>query len=327
MWFDLVVIFAVCRAVQLLFRRRTKQEEGSDGSLKLKVAKTFQAVYGGSVFQALRIPDTGHRGHQAIDAVLLTDSDLYIFSVQKLSGIVRVCSDGTWMETDMDGRPVVHPNAVTQLQEKAVVLAQYVARRGVSLPEKNFKMKVVFVNATARPEQQILLQPEVLSYEGWEDILKRGSNSTVFGLKMSPVMALKSKGNLDISYKQLQFILDTAPTWDRLELRGGGIIFGDFIRFKGKPHDVKALAVTKRSKISQYEAFHESSFWSWLGIQVNSDVRVVCTLRDYRQGIDIKPTQVEIHVKGDLEIVFHVEGATKPCTFEIKKVAILSLKA
>lgn len=39
--------------------------------------------------------------------------DLYIFSVQDLSGIVRSGSDGIWLETDMNGNVVEHPNAVS----------------------------------------------------------------------------------------------------------------------------------------------------------------------------------------------------------------------
>lgn len=327
MWFDLVVIMAVFRAIHLLFRRRTSPDDGANGLLKLTVAKTFQAVYGGSVFQALRIPDTGGRGHEAFDALLLTDRELYVFSVQALSGILRACRDGTWMETDLSGNAVAHPNAVTQLQEKAAVLAQYIARRGVTLPKGFFKLRVVFVNAMARPEQEILLQPEVLSYDRWEDIKKKGSSSSIFGIDSNISIPSIAKNPLNFPHKQLHFILSTAPTWDRLELRGGGILFGDFLRFKGPSRDLEALAVAKRSKISQYEAFHKWSFWKFLGIHAITDVKVVCTLRDYRQGSSIQPTKVEIVVKGDLEIVFQVEGTSKPHAYELRDVVLLSLRA
>lgn len=327
MWFDFLVIAAVFRAFQMLFRRRRKLHDGSDGLLKLKVAKTFQAVYGGNVYQALRIPDTGHRGHQVIDALLLTDREMYIFSIQNLSGIVRVCNDGTWMETDMTGNAIAHPNAVTQLQEKASVLAQYIARRGVPLPEKSYNLKVVFVNPSCRPEQEILLQPEVLSYDRWEDIIKKGSRSAFFGIHMNSTMALKNRNDSHPLHSQLQFILSTAPTFDRLELRGGGILFGEFKRFKGSSRDLEALAMAKRSKISHYEIFHQSTFWDFLGIHTNPDVRVVCTLRDYRQGATVQPARAETLVKGDLEIVFQISSTTKQQNFGIRDIAILALRA
>lgn len=34
---------------------------------------SFQVVYGGSIYQSLRIPDTGGHGYQTLDALLLTD--------------------------------------------------------------------------------------------------------------------------------------------------------------------------------------------------------------------------------------------------------------
>eukprot|EP00250_Pteridium_aquilinum_P031206 c43238_g1_i1 orf=205-1188(+) len=327
MWFDLVVIMATVRAVQLLFRRRNASNDGADGLLKLTVAKSFQALYGGNVYQALRIPDTGGRGHQVLDALLLTDRELYVFSVQGMSGIVRSGGDAIWMETDSNGNVVEHPNAVTQLKEKAAVLAQYIIRRGVTLPKDFLKLRVVFVDEMSRPEQEILLLPEVLSYDRWKDIQEKASRSSIFGIDSGIASPSTSRGPLASPYNQLHYILSTAPTWDRLELRGGGILYGDFVRFKGPYQDVEALAVAKRSKISQYEAIHKWSFWGFLGIYPVTEVKVVCSLRDHRQGPSVQRTKVEIQAKGDLEIIFQPEGTTKQCAFELRNVILLSLHA
>lgn len=327
MWFHLVVIMGVFRAIQLLFRRRPSSYLGSDGLLKLSVGKSFQALYGGIVYQALRIPDTGGREHQVLDVVLLTDRDLYIFSVQDLSGIVRSGGDGIWLETDMNGNVVEHPNAVTQLKDKAAVLAQYIIRRGAILPKDFLKLRVVFANAMARPEQEILLLPEVLSYDRWEDIQKKASSSSFFGIASSISSPSTIRSPVASQYSQLHYILSTAPTWDRLELRGGGILFGDFVRFKGPLHDVEALNVAKRSKISHYKAIHKYSFWDFLGVHTVTEVKVVCSLRDHRQGSSTQPTTVEIPVKGDLEVLFQAEGTTKPRAYEFRDVLLLSLHA
>lgn len=319
MWFDLVIIMAVVRAIQLFFRKRPSPELGSDSLRKLTVARSFRTLYGGNIYQALRIPDTGGRGHQLLDVLLLTEQELYLFSVQGLSGFVRTGRDGVWLETDSHGNEIEHPNAVTQLKFKAAVLIQYIARRGVTLPKDFIKLKVVFVNEMARPEQEILLLPEVLSYDRWEDIQKKTSTSSLFGIDVAMSTPLAP------AYNQLHYILSTAPTLDRLELRGGGVLYGDFVRFKGPLQDVEKLAVAKRSKISHYEAIHKWNFWAFLGIYSVAEVKFVCYLRDHRQGSSVQPTKVENLVRGDLEIVFQVEGTGKPRSFEVRDVALLTL--
>ena len=56
------------------------------------------------------------------------------------------------------------------------------------------------------------------------------------------------------------------PLVDRLELRGGGCLFGEFLSFKGTTSDLQALGAAKRSKVKQYEALHTWNFWSLLGM-------------------------------------------------------------
>ncbi|MCO5565077.1 hypothetical protein L7F22_018748 [Adiantum nelumboides] len=322
MWFNLVLVMAVVRAIQVLFRRHASPHLGSDGLIKLNVARSFRALYGGNIYQALRIPDTGGRGHELLDVLLLTEQELYIFSVQGLSGIVRTGYDGVWLETDSNGAEIEHPNAVIELYNKAAVLTQYIARRGIMLPKDFIKVKVVYVNEMARPEQDILLLPEVLSYDRWEDIQKKATTSSLFDTAMSTSKILSAP-----PYNHLHYVLSTAPTWDRLELREGGILFGDFLRFKGPLQDVEALAVAKRSKISHYEAIHKWSFWGFLGIHTIADVQIICYLRDHRQGSSVQPTKVEITVRGNLELIFQIEGTGKPCAFELRDVGSLSLHA
>ena len=60
------------------------------------------------------------------------------------------------------------------------------------------------------PEQEILLQPEVLSYDRYEDIQKNISAANVLGIQSSISATSKI-----IQHQQLEYILCTAPTWDR----------------------------------------------------------------------------------------------------------------
>ena len=107
-----------------------------------KIFNRFQVVHGGSIYQSLRIPDTGGRGFEVLDALLLTERweaspdlwlivewiwilyvetndsacrELYVFSIQTLSGTVKIRDDGTWLETDLNGNAIVHPNMVSHM--------------------------------------------------------------------------------------------------------------------------------------------------------------------------------------------------------------------
>ena len=63
------------------------------------------------------------------------------------------------------------------------------------------------------------------------------------------------------------------------------------------------------------------------GIHTVAEVVVVCTMRDYRQDGSAEPAKVEARVRGDLEIVFRVDGSSKPRSFELKDISFISLRA
>ncbi|KAH6558011.1 hypothetical protein KP509_1Z082100 [Ceratopteris richardii] len=209
-----------------------------------------------------------------------------------------------------------------ELRDRAAVLTEYIARRGIALPNDFLKLRVVFVNEMSRPEQDILLLPEVVSYDRWEDIRSKASSSSIFGMNSH----LNSSLNSDVALcNQLHYILNTAPTWDRLKLRGGGLLFGKFVRFKGASQSLEALNVAKRSKISHYEAIHKWSFLALLGIHPVTEVKMICHLRDSRQGISAQPDKFEVCVQGDFEVVFQPLEAAKPRTIELREISSLSL--
>lgn len=63
------------------------------------------------------------------------------------------------------------------------------------------------------------------------------------------------------------------------------------------------------------------------GIHTVRELFVVYTLRDYRQGGSAQPGEVKIGVRGDLEIVFQVNGSSKPRSYELKDINGLYLRA
>eukprot|EP00249_Psilotum_nudum_P015063 c25148_g1_i1 orf=237-899(-) len=214
MWFNLMIIVTVFRVSLLFWKRKTGNSIGRDGRLKLRVGETFQRAFGGKIYQALHIPDTGRRGYQDIDVVLLTHRELYVLAVNNLAGAITIGNDGCWFQTNSDGSIEKHPNAVLELKEKAIVLAAYIARRGITLPENFFKLRVVFVNPSSIPEQDVLLQSEVVSYDEWQYFIKNGPGQGLRGWTEIAFHRLRNKFSV-AHHQQLNFILLTAPTLDR----------------------------------------------------------------------------------------------------------------
>jgi hypothetical protein len=69
-----------------------------------------------------------------------------------------------------------------------------------------------------RPEQAIVMQPEVLSADQWENFMENNLGRTGSGC-MSSLFSSSSQQPAPVlteaAEKQLLYILSTAPTWDR----------------------------------------------------------------------------------------------------------------
>uniref|UniRef100_A0A164WT77 Uncharacterized protein n=1 Tax=Daucus carota subsp. sativus TaxID=79200 RepID=A0A164WT77_DAUCS len=70
--------------------------------------------------------------------------------------------------------------------------------------------------------------------------------------------------------QKLNFILSTAPMWDRLELKGKYFL-GEFLDFKGKQEDIQALRNIKRSKVNRLIVQKTSMFG--LDVEIGSKIK------------------------------------------------------
>ncbi|KAL3701941.1 hypothetical protein R1sor_019963 [Riccia sorocarpa] len=337
----MVSLYRRLRGMLLLGYDQTLEETDSDraGRLaELKVADVFQSVPGVQVYSCLRIPDTGRRGRREIDIVLLLKRELYVLEVKNWSGEIRVQPDGSWCQIRRNGSIQTHPNIVEETKYRASLLESYITRRGVKLPQDFVQSKVVLMNEECRPEQAIMMQREVLLSDQWQNFLDRNSSKGFTGwLKKLVKPNTKTEGLNEATRKQLQFILSTAPTWDRLVLVGGSTFTGDFQRFKGTQEDLEALRGFKRSSYSQLLVSHQRS---WLPqilgaiFGARPYVKLVLSSRDYRDGnpgwSDRKQQEVvneETEVRSGLEIMFRVVGQSKLQSFPVNKVLSMSLSA
>jgi hypothetical protein len=111
-----------------------------------------------------------------------------------------------------------------EIKGRVVLLESYIERRGVILPPGFVQPKVLLVNRDCRPEQAITIQPEVLSVDKWEHFLdhdlgrmeSKRMKSTLKGPEPECMLS-------ELEMKQLQYILRTAPMWDRYSKLAGSV--------------------------------------------------------------------------------------------------------
>ena len=132
---------------------------------------------------------------------------------------------------------------------------------------KNLSVSVYFSTMHAFPS-------EVITYEEWQH-LKPVSRNILSGWVKGAFSS--GKEMQDSSHQKLNFILGSAPVWDRwvlprtflnpfcsksflvkglimicrVELKNSKIVLGEFLEFKGKEEDTLALRHIKRSKVDR----------------------------------------------------------------------------
>lgn len=305
---------------------------------ELRVSSLFEGIPGVQVYQCLRIPN-GQKGRREIDIVLVTERELFVIEVKNWSGIIELKADGVWSQVRRNGTIQNHPDVVEATKHRANLLKFYIEKRGVTLPPSFVQPKVFLVNPDCRPEQAILMQPEVLSADQCEHFLEQSLGmSSGSGWMKSLLTARKSESALsDSARKQLHYILSSAPTWDRLELEGGKIVVGDFQDFQGPPEDLVALKFVKRSAVSHLTMVHcrgwvRNIIGSVIGRTPN--VQITVTERDYRDSNPGKPPRKQqselpsqVCVRPDSRVLFQPVGSPVPQLYNLNNILALSLSA
>ncbi|XP_028800247.1 uncharacterized protein LOC114755526 isoform X2 [Neltuma alba] len=237
----------------------TMDLEYSDTNALFSVADRLKKLYGGNVYVGLRIPDADTGSRQSIDIVLVTKGELVVVSVKNFSGLVSVSTGGNWVcESPGRHRAKHHPDPAVEARKQASVLESYLGQRGVALPEGYITCKVILPNPKLCMFSESSFPSEVITYEQWVQ-LKPASKSMLSSWMKSAFRAEKKEMQESV-HQNLDFILSTAPIWDRLELKGNKYILGEFLEFKGKQEDVQALRNIRRSKVSRMAIQRTSMF-------------------------------------------------------------------
>ncbi|XP_027909243.1 uncharacterized protein LOC114168562 [Vigna unguiculata] len=322
MWLE--IIFGL--VIYKLFRRFFYDDdvldmEGSDYSVLFSVADRLKKLYGANVYVGLRIPDADTASRQGIDIVLVTKQELVVVSVKNYSGILTIGGDGGWLCEKPDKRKAErHPDPVEETRKQASILESYLEQRGVALPEGYICCKVILPNPKLVALPADGFPSEVITHDQWIQ-LKSESKSKLSSWVKGALRSGK-KDMLESINQNLDFVLSSAPIWDRLELKGNKYVLGDFLEFKGKREDVEALKHIRRSKVGRVVIQKTSMF----GL-APSRLQVLCSLRDYRGKGASEPEWKEETVRSSTEIIFQPENGSKVRKFKLSSVTSMVLSA
>lgn len=293
--------------------------ETSDSKALFSVADRLEKLYGGKAYLGLRLPDADTATKQNIDMVLVTKGEAVVVSVKNLSGFVSVNPNGSWV-CESKHKTEHHPDPLEEAKKQALVLESYLEQRGVILPEGYLSCKVILPNPKCCTLQPNTFPSEVITHDQWTQ-LKPEPKSMFSGWIKGAFRGGKKEMQESIEQK-LNFILSTAPMWDRLELRGNKYILGEFLEFKGKQEDLQALRNVKRSKVGRL-IIQKTSM---LGL-AHSTLQVLYSARDYRGEGASASEWKEVVVRSSTEVLFQPENSTKVRKFKLSSVVSMSLSA
>nr|GMC96509.1 Plasma membrane isoform 1 [Ipomoea batatas] len=322
MWVELICGFVAFR----LLRRFFCDDDDLDGeaghaNALFSVAGQLEKLYGGKVFVGLQIPDADSGSRRSIDLVLVTQREVAVISVKNVSGSVHVDKDGSWVCTGRKMNKTERlPDPVAETKQLVPILESYLEQRGVLLPEGYLSSKVICPNPNFQTTHTDFFPSEVITYDQWIQ-LKPEHRSRLSGWIKGAFQSGK-KDMQESMQEKFNFILSTAPMWDRLELKNNKYVLGEFLEFKGKKDDILALRNIKRSKVSQL-AIQKTSICCF----AHSKLQVLYSPRDYRGEGTSASDWKEVCVLSSMEVLFQPQGSSKVRKYKLSSVTCMSLSA
>ncbi|XP_019243038.1 PREDICTED: uncharacterized protein LOC109223258 [Nicotiana attenuata] len=322
MWVQLICGLVVYRVVKRFFYDDDLLDtETSDFNALFSVAQRLEKIYGGKVYVGLQIPDADSGSRQSIDIVLVTQREAVVICVKNVSGFVAVDKDGRWVCAGGHKHKTQHiSDPVAEAARLVPILESYLEQRGVALPEGYLSSKVICSDPNFSAINSASFPPEVITYDQWMQ-LKPEYKNMLSGWIKGAFHSGKKEMQESINEK-LNFVLNTAPTSDRLELKGNKCLLGEFLEFKGNREDVLEMRSIRRSKVSRLEIQKTSMF----GL-AHSKLKVLYCPRVYRgEGVSASEWK-EVTVRSSTEVKFQTQGSTEPPKYKLSSVISMSLSA
>lgn len=321
MWVEVICGFAIFRLLKRFFSEENDvREEGTSYANALfSVARQLEKIYGGKAFVGLLIPDVDSGSRRSIDIVLLTRREVAVISVKNVSGSVHIDTDGSWVcSGGRKHKNQCFPDPVAETKQLIPILESYLEQRGCPLPERYLSCKVICPNPTFRTIHADSFPSEVITSDQWVQLKPQGK-SMLYGWIKGALHSGK-KEMLGTMQLKLDYLLSTAPMWDRLQLKNNKYILGEFLEFKGKKDDIFALRNIKRSKVCRLTIQNTS-----MSVLAPSKIQILYALRDYRGEGPSAFEWKEVCVLSSTVVLFRSQGLSEVQKYKISAVTCMSL--
>jgi hypothetical protein len=187
------------------------------------------------VYQSLRVPKAQGSGKYEIDLLLVSEVGLLAIEVKHWGGRLSQ-QKGKWLqERGQEQKVLVDP--VPLNAEKVASLRQWLKRRNLDVPAAAMHSLVLLTNAQVNLDKGLKACDAVVELNNLmaAALLKCGQVRRYFWQK---------KPARVFHFHDLVSALDELPTWDRIELHGGRVVFGD-LEYMSVP-DVKPSALQRK---------------------------------------------------------------------------------
>ncbi|HYX34413.1 MAG TPA: nuclease-related domain-containing protein [Oligoflexus sp.] len=226
------------RKSQIKYRAVASDQAGSLGEelARAKLQGMFKKLHGKAmVFQSLRVPKYQGSGKYEVDLLLVTEVGILVIEVKHWGGRLSR-QRGKWLQERGNEKKIlvdpIHLNA-----DKAMSLIHWLAQRNIHLPDHAVHSIVLFTNP------QVVMSPDLKQCGAVVEmavlealtLAKCGQPKRRFWQK---------KISHKFNFSSLVEALKELPTWDRLQLHGGRVVFGD-LEYMSIP-EIQASAVQRK---------------------------------------------------------------------------------
>lgn len=291
----------------------------SDSDAAFSVANRMKKLYDGKVYVNLRIPDSDSGSLQDIDVVVVTKREVVVLSVWNFPGFLSIGTDGSWVCTRKN-KTVSHPDPVVKNKRQVAILQSYLEQREVVFPKGYLSGKVILPNPNSCVLDSSDFPPEVITYDQWA--LHKPEPSNMLTGWIRGTFSGGQKEMQDLVDQKLNYVLSTAPMWDRLELKQNKFILGELVKFQGRQEDISVLGNIKRSKVSRIMIQKSSVF-----AIAPSKIQVLYSPRDYRSKVGSTSEWKEATVRSSTEVVFQPKNQGRAQKFKLSNIISMTLSA
>lgn len=187
------------------------------------------------IYQSIRVPKAQGSGKFEIDLLLVSEVGILAIEVKHWGGRLSR-QKGKWLqERGQEQKVLVDP--VPLNAEKVASLRHWLKLKNMDIPAAAIHSLVLLTNVQANLDKSLKTCDEVVELKNlMAAALSKCGQTKRFFWQQKPARVFH--------FETLISVLDELPTWDRIELHGGRVVFGD-LEYISVP-DVKASALQRK---------------------------------------------------------------------------------